>query len=319
MGVAYLAQARLAAAQGDEQELFHRVMRIAALYRFLRKLPSRAPSTLYLKEMLRNVLEPGRVAKFLSVDHLIAFYNAIPPPTPVHYSDFVRLQQEYTIYELPAVLELREAFSNPNSEAFSTAERDLFFGEYDEPTTLSCLDALFTEARNNLKLPWKRHSWKACHSLRQLVKRLPEPPETDDRTPKWEELWLRATYAAKMKPIPNALGLRLFLDAVAEQPRDLVADVFYTRNLAEESRMCLILYIFQRSFRRLPKVVDELNRLRLKPPLPMDVYAETPYHYDHRRGIFWSVGENGVDDHGAILRGSPGDLPPDWVCEAPHP
>lgn len=86
------------------------------------------------------------------------------------------------------------------------------------------------------------------------------------------------------------------------QSSDSTARTFITtfraRTERNVTRALLALRIFELEKGRRPGSLEELVEVRLLNAVPMDLFANAPFHYSPDTGILWSVGEDGVDDGG---------------------
>jgi len=95
--------------------------------------------------------------------------------------------------------------------------------------------------------------------------------------------------------MPNGLGL----EAMRGINVDFAAPSFHERTIHELHRLAILFQVYKEAHHAaLPPNLADLAQLAPGVPMPKDYYAGEPFHYDRSRRIFWSVGENGVDDGG---------------------
>lgn len=189
---------------------------------------------------------------------------------------------------------LRKAVSVPYSGV------EFPVGELDAPSTLNLLAGLTREAIANAALPWRDQKWPLASGLYRRRSAIPVYPAKLKKTTGFAKWWADFSYRRQMKAIPNVLGLAMIPQS---SPRDAaVSDSFFGHCQREICRMKMALMIFKLTYHRYPSSLRELSILRLHGPEPFDPYCDGPFHYDPSRGVFWSLGVNGRDDHGVDNR-----------------
>jgi len=95
--------------------------------------------------------------------------------------------------------------------------------------------------------------------------------------------------------ITNPVGRILGINSVAEDG----SRIFRFRTGRAAARTVLALLFFERQKGVLPASLADLVNAGILKKIPTDPFSGAPMLYSRPRQIVWSVGENGVDDHGS--------------------
>ncbi len=102
----------------------------------------------------------------------------------------------------------------------------------------------------------------------------------------------RATYLQ----IENPVGRIMATSIIGFMASDW--KVCKVRTEREATRAFLALLIFERRKGQLPPTLSDLVREKILDSVPMDPFCGEPLHYSREGRRVWSVGDDGVDDHG---------------------
>ncbi len=123
---------------------------------------------------------------------------------------------------------------------------------------------------------------------------------------------------AKLAKIDNPVG-RLF--AFESPVGSIVGSEFKRQVILGATRIILAAQIYRRTHGKFPTQLKDLVTEGILKLVPVDPYTGlTPFRYDAKRGVLWSVGPNGTDEGGIDLiedRGEPKDLV--WAIDGHRP
>lgn len=302
LGRFYRMQFELAMVEKDAKGALDRFLKLRQYSKFmLRRQGGIAydPSGLYLYSMVQFA---ARRSVF-STNDLRAMYLAIGPSPKVDEALIWKLRYEYALFGV-------EPFRGASAkEIRKMLSDDLLVGELDVPATMSSVAGIVREAMRNSSLPSRLQTWPEVTALGKKLDALPDKPDIDEDTNFLKRWWLEAQYKQRLKSIPNALGLTFLHSFGADFAQMDVLSSFANRVRQDGTRLVLELTIYRKSFGSYPKSLADLRVLNLPGPEPFDFFAGGPFHYDVKRNIFWSVGENGKDERGvnATSGGGPED------------
>jgi len=180
-------------------------------------------------------------------------------------------------------------------------------GEFDIAKTYQAGAAITREGIHNASLPWHDMKWPIAEAVDRIFRALPKEPTDDDATPGWRKWFDETLYRQKMRGIPNVIGLETLRgdhDGYGAITQGTLETSTSTRTLSEAGRLLVSLWLYEKTFGHYPAKLTDLRVLKLPGPEPVDFFAGGPFHYDARRLLLWSVGENGVDDGGRTDLGS---------------
>jgi len=174
--------------------------------------------------------------------------------------------------------------------------RPYIVGELDVPATLRLLADLSREEIANLSRPWSMQERSVEAALGREVGRLPEFPTDDPALPWYRRLWQKVSFKARLRGVPNGLGLEAF----RTWGMIGLADSSFSRRTTHEAKRLIVLIELYRATHggALPRGLEDLKAVAPDVASPIDFYGGAPFRYSRVRRIIWSVGKNGVDDGG---------------------
>ncbi|MFI5386217.1 MAG: hypothetical protein ACHQ50_08865 [Fimbriimonadales bacterium] len=305
----YAIQIELGAAEKDFARCFRLSTGALEFNRFLaRSLRSNLVDVLVagaVDEILLTAIEKAASTGIFAPEQLRALYSGIEPAPEedVAFANAVRADFSHevsaylTLQSKKEAMEMLFSFGSSWMDDPEADRSDLDAGELNLPKTLRRAAEIAREIIANCSRPWSRHSVSVLTQLETDSKLLPEPPDIKTGDSWLKRTWEKAKFKAKMRAIPNALGL-VALSSFGPTT-DHASVSFRHRTIAEAHRLALLIQLYREVHRgALPDRLDQLRDFDRSGHLPLDMYAGGPFHFDAKRRIYWSVGENGVDDGG---------------------
>jgi len=329
----YAIQLRLEAVERDRAGCFQLAMQALAYHRFLRRSPSSNIDGLFSAMAAESVIERSlefavQTGVFDPHQLLVLYRNIEPAPESdtelanALRADFTRsldsfllpLQHNAAAIDRLASIGYPNVIDDPALDDSEILRSGLAAGELNIPETVRREAEIYRSAVANCALPWNRQDRAALVKLEADVKLLPALPNISRSDPWLTRMCEKTLFKAKLRAIRNDLGLIVLSGSdIAGQA---VSASFYHRTASEACRLAILIQLYsQLHGGALPGKLNDLSELVPTGHPPEDLYAGGPFHFDARRRIYWSVGENGVDDGG---RNSPGVYPPlDIVWQLP--
>jgi hypothetical protein len=190
---------------------------------------------------------------------------------------------------------------------------DFAAGEFDRPATLRKLAQICRAMLANCGRTWSAQDDLAAKEEIRIDKLLPDDPymSLGGESPWYQRSWEMAKFKAKMRAIPNSLGL--WFTELEILPNVSEAS-FRKRTQREGLRLELLFQLYKKLHKGdLPSTLDALVDLAGRRQFPKDYFADAPFLYSKAQGKFWSVGKNGIDDGGSGTPNRPTGLDLVWT------
>ena len=116
-------------------------------------------------------------------------------------------------------------------------------------------------------------------------------------------------YRSALRKVDNPVGKLMIAMLLPVFSQADEADVRSVAN-SRATKLILAIQIYKRSTGKMPTRLSQLGMSSL-----IDPYSDGPFHYDPRRNVIWSVGQNLVDDGGKGRVGDPKGLDTVWPTD----
>lgn len=170
-------------------------------------------------------------------------------------------------------------------------------GELDLPATIRRAAAFERVGIANCARAWVQRDQSVTQDLKILQDTIPSPPQILLSDSWVKRVWAKCEFKARMHSIANSIGI-LALIQLETGDREALVGSFRSRTGVEAHRLTILMQMYKELHgNALPKSLGDLQGLA-SGVFPRDIFLGGPFHYSHERAIFWSIGQNGLDDGG---------------------
>lgn len=170
-------------------------------------------------------------------------------------------------------------------------------GELDLPATIRKAASFARVGIANCTKAWVRRDESVTRDLQTLQNTIPPPPQILLSDSWVKRVWAKSEFKARMHAIANSIGL-LALIQIESGDHEALVGSFRSRTGIEAHRLTILIQMYKELHgNALPKSLQNLTALGFG-VFPRDLFLGGPFHYSRERGMFWSIGQNGVDDGG---------------------